>query len=64
MQAFIVVVDTPFFAVSKAGRASLPGLGAGRYTLHLWYSGMREEPAPQNVTLGENDHPSVSFVTR
>jgi plastocyanin len=64
MQAFIVVVDTPFFATTKDGRTTLAGVGPGRYILHVWYPGMREEPPAQSMIIGESDHPSVSFVAR
>jgi plastocyanin len=62
MSAYIVVVDTPYFAKTEAGRASLRNVGVGQYTLHVWYAGMHEEPKPVSVTLGEQDHQSVSFV--
>ncbi|MCU1347761.1 MAG: putative secreted protein [Acidobacteria bacterium] len=62
MNAYIVVVDTPYFGKTEAGRTSLNDVEAGQYTLHVWYPDMRAEPAPQSVTLGPNDHPSLSFV--
>jgi plastocyanin len=38
MLAFIVVLDTPWFAVSdKTGQFSLRGLPAGKYTLGVWH---------------------------
>lgn len=38
MLAYIVVVDTPWFAVSdKAGQFSLRGLPPGKYTLGVWH---------------------------
>jgi plastocyanin len=40
MAAYIVVVDSPYFAVSdSAGVFSLPNVPAGRYTFHGWRSG-------------------------
>jgi len=37
MSAVIVVVKTPYFAVSdRAGNISIPGVPAGRYELRLW----------------------------
>jgi plastocyanin len=63
MSAFIIVVDTPYFEKAAAdGRASLGGLEAGRYTLHVWYPDMRTEPQPQNVTLKSDERMTVSFV--
>jgi len=64
MSAFIIVVDTPYFATTQSGQASLADLNPGPYTLHVWYAGMREEPAPVSVTVGASDHPSISFVTQ
>jgi plastocyanin len=62
MSAFVVVVDTPYFAKTEGGRATLQGLDAGQYTLHMWYPDMAKEPPPRIVTLGGGDHPSLSFV--
>lgn len=62
MSAYIIVVDTPYFALTEAGHATLQGLGAGQYTIHVWYPGMREEPKPVSLPLGDQDHPTVSFV--
>jgi plastocyanin len=62
MSAYIIVVDTPYFAKTEAGRASLRDVDAGQYTLHVWYPEMREEPKPVSVTVAANDHSSLSFV--
>jgi plastocyanin len=62
MSAFIIVVDTPYFAKAEAGRASLRDLGAGQYTVHVWYPDMRKEPPPQIVTVGASEQVPVSFV--
>ncbi|HKO56960.1 MAG TPA: methylamine utilization protein, partial [Thermoanaerobaculia bacterium] len=51
MSAYIVVVDTPYFAKTEAGPAVLRELDGGQYTLRVWYPGMREEPKSQTVTL-------------
>jgi plastocyanin len=64
MSAYIVVVDTPFFAKTDAGRASLADLEPGQYTLHVWYPEMRTEPAPQPVTIVAGVNPAVTFVTK
>jgi plastocyanin len=62
MSAFIVVVDTPYFENASAdGHATLRDVQAGRYTVHLWYPDMREEPAPRSVTLSADEVASVSF---
>ncbi|HEX7193165.1 MAG TPA: methylamine utilization protein [Thermoanaerobaculia bacterium] len=63
MNAFIVVVDTPYFDKTAGdGRASLGGMEPGRYTLHVWYPDMRTEPQPQSVTLKSDERMTVSFV--
>ena len=62
MSAYIVVVDTPYFATTEKGRASLDGLAAGQYTLRVWYPRMRVEPKPQSVTLGADDERALTFT--
>jgi plastocyanin len=62
MNAFIVVVDTPFFEKTAAtGRAALRDLAAGRYTLRVWYPDMRAEPQPQNISVTADERLEVSF---
>ena len=63
MSAWIVIVDTPYFAKVEGGKTTIADLPAGAYTLHVWYPQMREEPKPQRATVGASDHPAVSFVT-
>jgi plastocyanin len=57
MSAFIVVVDTPYFAKTVNGVAQIDDLDAGRYTVRVWYPDMRhgDEPRPRlvSVTAGE-----------
>ena len=63
MSAYIVVVDTPYFATTTDdGRAALRELPAGEYTLRVWYPGMRAEPEPQKVMLGADGATTVSFT--
>ena len=58
MSAVVVVVDTPYFAVSDArGGIAIPGVLPGRYLLNVW----EEHCAPKtledlsrNVTVGED----------
>ena len=52
MSAFVVVVDTPHFALTDRGRVELANLPEGRYTVHLWYEGMKEEPRVEPLSLG------------
>lgn len=62
MNAYIVVVDTPHFAVTgRDGRVTLPGLGAGRYVVRLWHPDLRADPQP--LTLGGPDRELV-FIAR
>jgi plastocyanin len=61
MTAYLIVVDTPYFAVTSDGRAELPGLPEGKYDVHVWYAGMRAEPPAQPATFGPNEQKSLSF---
>jgi plastocyanin len=62
MNAYIIVVDTPYFGKTENGRTSLESLPAGPYTLHVWYQGMKKQPASQSVTVGANDRSALTFV--
>jgi plastocyanin len=61
MSAYIVVVDTPYFALTAGGRAELPGLPEGTYDVRAWYAGMRNEPLPQPITLGADEKQSLTL---
>ena len=62
MSAFIVIVDTPHFEKTGSdGKTILKDLDAGRYSVHVWYSDMRAEPAPVSVTIRSGETSSVSF---
>jgi plastocyanin len=53
MAAYIVAVDTPYFATSnKAGEFIIPGVPAGEYTYHAWRSG--GETLVGTVKVGAN----------
>jgi plastocyanin len=62
MSAYVVVVDTPYFATTTKGRAALNDLAEGEYTVKVWYAGMRGEPKAQTVTVSANDKVSISFA--
>lgn len=62
MSAYIVVVDTPYFARTMDGRAVLRDLPAGEYTVRVWYPGMRAEPVAQSVMIGAEGETTLSFV--
>ena len=62
MLAFIQVVDTPYFAITnKMGKATLPDLPNGHYTLKAWHYALAKEKdiyeksidikSAQNVTV-------------
>lgn len=52
MSAYIVVVDTPHFAVSNGkGPVTLTGLSEGKYVVHVWLPEKRAEPSSIPVTL-------------
>jgi plastocyanin len=51
MLAWAVIVDTPFFAKSKAdGAAALKGMAPGEYHLNTWYPGLTQ-PVVETVQL-------------
>lgn len=64
MSAWIVVVDTPWFGTSERGRVELSDLPAGRYTVHVWYPGLRSEIPPQSIRLGAATNQTLTFTAR
>jgi plastocyanin len=62
MSAYIVVVDTPYFEKAEGGRATLRDLEPGRYTVHVWYPEMRDEPKSESVTVAGDQRVELSFV--
>jgi plastocyanin len=64
MSAYIIVVDTPYFAKTEGGKATLRDMVAGKYAVHVWYQGMGDEPKVETLTVADADHPSLSFVVR
>lgn len=62
MNAYIVVVDTPYFAVTgRDGRVALPNVASGRYVVRLWHPDLAAEPQP--LTAGGPDRELV-FIAR
>ena len=64
MSAYILVVDTPYFALATNGRGELSEVTAGRYLVHVWYPGMRGDPPPITVTIEDDDRKQLSFNIR
>jgi plastocyanin len=66
MQAYILVVDTPHFAVTDAqGHALIEGLERGEYTAHVWHPHARAEWSSTVVLeRGERERVSASLPTR
>lgn len=65
MNGYIVVLDTPFFEKSEAsGRVEFSNLPPGKYVIHAWQPDMSEEPAVQEVTLGEGEQSSLAFTIK
>ena len=57
MVGYILVVDTPYFAMTDAnGETSLAGLGAGRYRVHVWTPRLKRAdlPAPVEIEVSED----------
>ncbi len=54
MAAWILVTDTPLFALSAAsGKAQIESVPAGNYKLRVWHAGLNgPEPASVTVTVG------------
>jgi plastocyanin len=52
MVAWVVVVDTPFWARSGAdGRAHVDGVPPGSYQMHVWHSSLAENAPPVAIPL-------------
>jgi len=64
MSAYIVIVDTPHFAVTKNGRTEIASVGAGRYALHVWYPEMKDAPPPVALTLAATDTKALTVTVR
>jgi hypothetical protein len=59
MVAWVLVVDTPFFAhTDGAGAATLANLPPGRYTLRAWSNAMRQESPGEPLDVGVDPLPA------
>lgn len=61
MSAYLVVVDTPYFALTADGRADLTGMPEGAYDVRVWYERMRGEPPAQRISLGAGEQGRLTF---
>ena len=65
MNGYIVVLDTPYFEKTEAsGRVEFRNLPPGKYTVHAWQPDMLEEPAAQELTIGEGEHTTLAFTVK
>lgn len=69
MVGYILVVDTPYFALTDAsGTATLAGLPPGDYSLHVWTPRMRAsalpEPTPLRLEPGDAQALTAHFTTK
>jgi len=65
MSAYVVVVDTPYFATTdRKGRGSLSSVSAGQYSLRVWYPEMTTEPAPVPLTLAASESKDLVVTVR
>lgn len=61
MNAYVGVVDHPYFAVTeKGGGFELKNVPAGTYTIEAWHEKLGTET--RRVTLGEKESTSISFT--
>lgn len=61
MNAFVGVVDHPYFAVTGPGGAfSLPSLPPGTYTVEAWHEKLGA--TSQSVTIGPNETKEIAFT--
>jgi hypothetical protein len=53
MEAYVLIVETPFFAKTAAdGRAVIGNVPAGRYRMQLWHPQQKALPAPSEIEVG------------
>lgn len=61
MSAYIVVAETPYFAVTdKAGKFSIKNVPPGSYTLKVWHEKVKKA-STQNVVVPEDGTVQVTF---
>jgi plastocyanin len=62
MTAWVIVVDTPYFAkTSASGTAALKGLAPGDYHVSVWYPGPSVAPSVSDLHVAAEDHAHLDF---
>ncbi len=65
MIAFIVVLETPYFAVSdKAGEFAITGLPPGSYTMTIWHEKLASPERAVTVVAGDNPPVQIALGAR
>jgi plastocyanin len=65
MEAYIVVVPTPYFAkTDKSGAFKITGVPAGNYTLTVWNAKKNLKAAPQQVTVPKTGDVAVTITLK
>ena len=63
MSAYIMVVDTPYYAVAdKQGHFHIPNVPAGNYTVHVWHESGAE--TTQSLTVNADTKPLRLSIKR
>lgn len=63
MAAFILIVDTPYFAkTDENGRAELRDVPSGKYGVRVWYERVERQPKPVTVTMSGDERHEVRFA--
>jgi len=63
MEAFVIVLDTPYWAVSdKKGNFTIKDVPAGKYTLKIWHEKLKGKPV--QVTVPDSGEVQVNFFLK
>ncbi|HEX6177270.1 MAG TPA: methylamine utilization protein [Thermoanaerobaculia bacterium] len=63
MSAYIVVVDTPYFATTDgSGKSAIANVDGGEYTFYVWSPRMKSDAKPQTLQVAAEGRSQVSFV--
>ncbi|MFQ5629287.1 MAG: hypothetical protein ACE5I1_11040 [bacterium] len=62
MSAYILVLDTPFYAVTgDDGAFSLNNIPAGEYELNMWYGRWKGKPQKVEIKAGQTKNLELVF---